>query len=549
MNIRLGKTRIANALLLLLLPVVYLATYVIVGNQKGPYYWTSNQDPDYAYLLDSLNLVNSYHLHLFQHPGTPFQMLAAIVIRLSYWVQSLFNSAIAPLNVDVLTHPELYLALINYVCLTLTAVCLLILGFISLSLSRNLYLSLILQLTPLLMIRPILALEPSRVAPEALLLIAGLILVMWLVVYLYQRGVERSLWFAISFGVIAGFGTAAKVTFVPALFFAVLIHGWWRKGVALLVAILSFIVFVPPTLVDYGSIKKWLTRLSTHTGLYGTGEAGLIDVKTLPQTLQVLIADNWFLLTLSGLLILECVLLIFLWQRDKSDIGIQLTGTQPKKLVTLSLLIPVAICLQIVLSLHEVYEVHYLTPSFSLAGLMVLLAIQLGFVIASTLRPNFPTWSHLSEFVMLACLSICLAFSIYQTYLASASIATGANLWRSDLNQLEATLKKPEYQSCVLTISRLAPRIEAALFFAQIWSGDNFASLLDQLYPNTIVRRYDGKRYQSYTQDFNEADLLTQGQGCILFETNRDKRIIKRLLRRVFRWSRVELYRVKQKIE
>ncbi|HEY9639244.1 MAG TPA: hypothetical protein V6C57_02105, partial [Coleofasciculaceae cyanobacterium] len=236
------KSKWLNGALIAVLPIVYVITYLIVGGKRGPYYWTPNQDPDYAYLANSLVLALFKVPQHTDHPGTPLQVLGAIVLWVSYGVQSLFNPALQKnLADEVLTNPELYLNLFNGLLLFVTACSLIAVGWVALRLSNSWLLALILQISPLLMIRTFLGEEPSRVAPDVLVVCISQLLVLVLIRYLYLENSERSRNFIISLGAVFGVGMATKVTFLPMIVFFLLPQGWRRKALTLGAGILAFV--------------------------------------------------------------------------------------------------------------------------------------------------------------------------------------------------------------------------------------------------------------------------------------------------------------------
>src|SRR5579885_2870698 len=90
--------------LLFILPLLYLVATVLVLHRIWPFY-SLFPDPYYAYLMNGVNLASG-HMEIghIDHPGTPVQCFAAIIIFFTHFVT---DKGI--LYHDVLSNPEKYL--------------------------------------------------------------------------------------------------------------------------------------------------------------------------------------------------------------------------------------------------------------------------------------------------------------------------------------------------------------------------------------------------------------------------------------------------------
>ena len=118
-----------NKLILLIFPLilVLLGTYMKRVIQD---YSMFSVDPDYCYLFNGLNLAHHNFPWHIDHPGTPLQLLSAIVIRLVH----LFRND--TLDMDLFKNPELYINAINYTIIYLQAI---VLFFTGLTIFRRKY--------------------------------------------------------------------------------------------------------------------------------------------------------------------------------------------------------------------------------------------------------------------------------------------------------------------------------------------------------------------------------------------------------------------------
>ena len=556
------KSKWSNPVAIAILPIAYVVIYLLVGNQRGPYYWTPNQDPDYAYLLNSLVLALFKVPQHTDHPGTPLQAMGAIVLWVSYLVQMPFNSALKKNLPDaVLTNPEFYLNLFNYTLLFLTACSLVAVGWAALRLTRNLFLTLILQITPLLMIRTFLAEEPSRVAPDVLVACISQLMVLVLVRYLYagssaglstgsenlenanlENG-ERSSHFIISLGAVFGLGMATKVTFLPMILFLLLPHGWRRKSRALGIAIVAFVLATLPIITRYGRTFGWMTGIATHTGPYGGGDVGLVDTSSLGDNAQQLFTHNLVFFTILLIATAASIGVGLIWllqawrlqganlQNDSSQESNSSSSFRPdfEKVYFLLALTTLVTWGQVVLTLKEQPQSRYLNPAAGLMGFLVFVLIHICWIVLpmaigrvgvakSVVKSK--SAAKLNRVIPAIALALCVAISVQQIDYSANKITSGANKRLKELTKIETILQKDEYKSCARVVSRRASTPESALKFGDFWAGKKLKNLLINLYPNPVFYIDEAKGYETYTQPVSLAALNEKGKGCVLLQTN-----------------------------
>jgi hypothetical protein len=523
------------------LPIAYVIIYLLVGNPRGPYYWTPNQDPDYAYLGNSLVLALLRVPQHTDHPGTPLQALGAIVLWLSYLIQLPFNPTLKKnLADEVLTRPELYLNLFNYMLLFVTACALVAVGWVALRLTRSLLLTLILQITPLLLIRTFLAEEPSRVAPDVLVVCISQLMVLVLVRYLYSENEERSRHFIISLGAVFGLGMATKVTFLPMILFFLLPYGWRRKALALGAAVAAFVLATLPIITRYGRTFGWMTGLAIHTGPYGGGEVGLVDASSLGSKAEQLFTRNLVFFTILLIATAASIGFAILWRlrgnllqdqgRASRDDTLQELNSHSsfrpdfRKVYFLLAITTLVTWGQVVLTLKQQPQSRYLNPAAGLMGFLVFLLIHvalmlLPIVIARRIARRIEA-SRLKLIVPAIALALCVAISIQQIDYAENRIASQAQRRLKELTKIEAILQKDEYKSCAKVVSRRASTPESALKFGDFWTGKKLQNFLGNLYPDPVFYIDEEKGYETYTQPVSLATLNEKGKGCVLLEIN-----------------------------
>ena len=585
------KSKFLNAAFIGLLPIGYVLAYLFVGNKKGSYFWTPNEDPDYAYLANSLVLTLFQAPRHTDHPGTPLQMLGAIVIWVGHFVRSLLNPALPKdATTDVLTDPEPFLHLINFALLLLTAIALFAVGRATYRLSRNLLLALIVQASPFLMMKTHLSGEPSRVSPDVLVFCISQILALVLIRYLYTEGAGRTRRFALQLGSVIGIGMATKVTFIPMFLFFLLPRGWKNKVWAVGSMLLTFLLATLPIITEYGRMLRWLTGIATHTGAYGGGDVGLVDPATIEHNAYLLVTHN---LVFFGLLLTATIASIgfaVLWrlgkirlrgelqdsqgdlrdsQRDLQEFQLNLEDSQRaaqrdrapifrpdfRKVYAVLTITSLVVWGQVVLTLKEQPQSRYLDPSAGLMGFLVFLLVQICLVIwigTRTTAPSSPTGAT-SRFLPAIALVLCVVISAQQADVAIAQITPQAKKRAAELIKIERILQRDQYKSCAILYSRRASRQESALKFADFWAGKKLGKLLQPLYPNAIFYINDGEKgFEKFKDSVSLKTLVQQGKGCVLVEMNaappgskkaRDRPI--QAIEKVFEGRHEALYRLK----
>lgn len=507
-----------------IIPSIYFVAYWIIGSLKGPYYWTPNQDPDYHYLGNSLNIANLLAPQHIDHPGTPLQILGGVVLRTIHWIQSLFKPGIASLTEEVLTHPEFYLNAIYCTLLVLTTLILFAVGMIAFRLCRNLFFSLILQLTPFLTILSSVGLEPSRVAPETLLFCISQLLVLLLLYYLYTDQAAQSRWFPLSLGMLFGIGMATKVSFLPMLVFFLLIQGLSRKVLALVTAIGSFVIATLPIVTQYPRLFDWIFRLATHMSSYGNGKQGLVEWSKFSKRLSIIAGENPVFFWLTVLLTILCIT-SFLFGRSRSGYVTSLDSGIPfQKLWKVAGVTVLALWGQYFLMAIEGTQPRHLTAALGLMGLVIFLSTQLigtMFVSVQSSQIDANRWYWWSGAIVLI---LSIAISVQQTDVTIAKIEAQTAIRRQDLQNIAQLYEQPEYRACFQTFNPRASRIESVLEQANRLANYHYSTILAQLYPQAtfyLVRRKHKPYFDTYTASrIDPAPLFQQGNGCILMQIN-----------------------------
>ena len=231
-------------------------------------------DPEYAYLLNGINIGILKPVGHTDNPGTTVQIFSAMVLRCAYLVQPDKSEGFQKF---ILRNADRHIELERKVLIAINGIVILLLGIISFNMLRNVWFSLVLQIMPFTSANLTEHIF-TKVSPEPVLLIATAALVLLILSY-YLSIIRDEKKYALLFALVGGFGLATKATFLPLILipFLLLSNLKLRKRFLLFLG-LFFIVFTLPAVPQYPHMAKWFLLLLTHTGTYGGGEVGIFKV-------------------------------------------------------------------------------------------------------------------------------------------------------------------------------------------------------------------------------------------------------------------------------
>ena len=363
---------ILTGLTLLILPLAFVLATSYLKEARGPYWLGNNSDPDYMYLGGALALSKLSSPGFADHPGTPVISLGALVIITAQAVQQK-----ADLQEDVLKNPEFYLDIIYYTLLVLCAAMLVVAGGITIWLTKNLYLSLMMQLTPFLSIA-ILS-RMTYVGPESLLVLISIGFATTVLVFL-ERGTEkRYTFFAVLFGILSGIAIATKLSAIPLMIVPLVLLSGRYKLLCLMITGIAFLGATLPILPRYRYFISWIYGIATHTGHHGTGDKGLIDPTKYLKDLYWLVAGGKVLFRDLAMQHARVSLVVFDTVRSASSRSRAIRSS--KELIGNSL----AELLQ--LYSGKTSRRYYLVPSLGLLGLNMILIAKL--IVPRTVKRSY----------------------------------------------------------------------------------------------------------------------------------------------------------------
>ncbi len=495
---------------LLVSPIVFLALSLLTGQQKGPYWLATRSDPEYIYLLNSLNIANLKPPGYIDHPGTPVHIMGAIVLRLTYLIRGLFSPS-TDFTEAVLQQPELYLTVLNLTFVGLIVGLVALVGILALRLCQQPLTCALLQLTPLVMATPLAS--SNRVNPEPVLFAINQCLVVLLLFYLHKENLEKRQWFALCLGGIVGVGLTTKVTYLPILLVIALLPTLRQQVVMVLATIATCLLCTLPIAHRYGEVLDWLLSIFLHTGNYGYGDTGIVKLNAmLPNLGTMLKADP------TVFIVLGSAAIAWVWLRlrlpEQSQNGSSQNGSsQTHKFHRLSIVILLISAGQIVMAMkHPVpllagdVELRYLMPAIALSGLLVYTQLHLAQRLLSPTR-----WIVRSSLLIVA---TCFCITVHQSwYAVQASIA-----YRDNAATIDRQLTT-EFPTCLVAGYYRSSSPGFALWFGDGYANETYAKSLAKLYPSQVFYHLWRRTFESFSGKVkNSPALLNEllGQQCLL---------------------------------
>ncbi len=481
-------------ILLIFIPLVFIFLVLNYSKAKGPFWSGPNIDPDYGYLLNSLNVARLKSPCLNDHPGTPVETFGAPVIWATHLIDRAQNNN-SDLITDLLTNPEKFLTVLQRATLGLIALSIFLVGFLSFFLFQNLVWSLFLQAAPFFSFSAFY--EITKFSPEPFLFFTSQLLVILILFCLIS---EPTLIHALLLGTILGFGVANKVTFLPLLAFIFLMPNLKLKKLCCLAFGLSAFVFTIPMIKRYPVFWNFISAVATHKGIYGNGEKGFIDLTNVfGRFKSVIDQDPSFFLCFA---VCAATLLFFLSQRKKyfGRSKNRLDNSIPKVAV-----ITLVACFgQIVMVAKHPAGARYMLPAMGLAGLLIFLCLQIFTKIEGQKARMFRNTFYL----LMAC---CVFISINQVRHSMAEFQSK----QSDLKRLEE-VRNGKFKDCKVAYLYLSSSLAIAYQLGNRTACGIYSDKLHEIYGDLIT-------YDILTGQF--ANGLVQvpleeleKKGCVLLQ-------------------------------
>jgi len=483
-----------SLIILILIPALYL----ILGfyfNEVIGLFSIRNVDPEYIYFTNGLYM-SLGHLNVphIDNPGTPLQVLIAIVCKVVY----LFRSHHVPYIEDVMINSDLYLNMINHVVITLVSVVLFIAGILVARISSFLSYGLLIQTTPFF--TQITYDIVGRLTPELLLPIPVLILMVMILKVIREDNKRFDLRTIILFSLISGFGLAIKLSWFPILLVPLFIIPNLKDKLKYLgLSLIGLFVFAAPILFDLKFFFGWIGDLLMHSGSYGTGEANILEWQSFLNGLKQFYIFHKFLIILY--LLSFAILISYFFVKRK---------TYNKRIVYGQLGVLLAMLFQLLL-VSKQYKYSYLIPGLSLIPIMLILSFEMLKSLFSFKRSKVVIW-----IVVLAGFTFMVPKHISSIRIRSTGISNQVNnkmqtkYFVESLEKNAIKLLAPTGYGC--------PFHDFSMMISKSWAGranKNFLPVYKKLYPDTY-QYFSWEKKSKYWEPY-ETEKITKSDNPVYF--------------------------------
>lgn len=485
----------SSVLHLLVFPVAFLVIQVLLKIDFR-WYFLSNHDPAYGFLFNGLNIAQgNLQLGLSGFPGTTLQCLVALNIRIIH----LFAGG-GPLATAVLANPELYLNIVSIEMVTGIALTLYFTGRYVFRHTQNLPLALALQLTPFISqkafsMNAVVMLEPLMLIFE-LLLMAILARYVWGTEKVLHR--KTVVWMAL----LVALGMATKTVFLPVVVLPFFMISGVRQqllyGAVVVVATAILLIPIYPT---FSTFIAWYKLISTHTGIYGSGEYALFDLQVYLHNL-VLIFQTSALFSITFLLVI--VTLPLYWFFPSND-----DTTRKKRKVLTGIAV---VFLLNVLMVARHFAMHYLVISYNFT--------VLGFILWLTVFPFKPLQQGIQNLKpWLKISGIYLAGTLLLVVLVQ-KIQFSPSFINPRLNSFAFVRDTVKRHPRIIILEHPGPFIETALYHGMAYSNGMkpaYANQLKKQFPESYFLNLGTNSLHDWVHEYPWAEALSHSQRNFLF--------------------------------
>lgn len=499
-------------ILLIILPLLYFIAGSYFRNLLGNLSLRSC-DPEYIYFMSGLTLSDgAIKLGHFDNPGTPLQILVALVFKLMYF----FRLPATPYVEDVLLHPDLYLSVTSLFLAAITAGLIFYAGYKVFQSTKSIFYAVLVQTAPFL---PVIWYDLiGRVAPELMMPFPVMLLTV-LLIHIYFRKEEYN-WKSVLFlAFFSAFGLSIKLTFLPLWIIPIIVIEGWKKKLGFVVtSFLMFFIIAFPMTLQFGFFWGWVKSLFMHSGNYGAGESNIIDFASLGNNLRELYGyEKRYFYVFFGLIgVLIAYLITF---RKKTE----------KRIILLALALAISISLQIIM-VGKHYAHRYFIPVLMLSPLMV-------FTISEMIKKFYP--KRITRYLINT--GIILLF-IWNVQFHKQWLPIKTEAMETDVENRMATwhvaqsLEKDCYK-IIASQNYGCPFIEYTLFYSQVWANhkkrEEYQPILNKLYPNAFSYFTWDNSMKYWGEKFNVKKIIESGKKTYLYLERNDEELFKKTINKL----------------
>jgi len=494
-------------LVLLILPIVLFYIGMLYKSEVGLYHLFIT-DPEYAYLLNGLNILHFYPPYQVNGPGTPLQFFCALITGIVH----LFRNQ-DTLMVDVIKNPDIYLEIINTSLIATSAIALFAIGYTIFLASKSVFTGAFFQLMPFVSWQLIDILKHIMV--ENFVVIGVIVLIAVVFIYIYNPGetykdkfIDK---YVIWFSVIIGFITANKLMYLPiAIIPFLLLEGYKRKITFTLLSAVTFSVFSFPIFIYWVSFRDWYLNNLIHSGFYGSGATTFIDIASFRSNIRSVFYSDHFYHKAFAVVFLGSIIyhLPFLKRKIKNDntykalLGVLIT------MIIMSILVA------------KQFKYYYMSTALllSIPGLYFVFSIYTrGFSKKVKMITSIP-------------LFIFIAYNAYQETRVMFDVHQ-ANVRKKELYlNTKAYIENnyPKDQPTLLIADYYgAPYTAYGLFYGMAWCGprmgSKYAVALNKYYPNIYIYHAWNNLFNQWGNSYSFIDLLKRYKSIVLYVGDLEK--------------------------
>ena len=471
--------------MLLIIPVFTIIYSLSLRYSQGPFYYNTGYDPSYVYLISSLNIAQFKSPQHVDHPGTPVQLIGAVILKSVY----LLSGKSDDISKDVFENSEKYLKIIFLCFLIFNAAVLFFCGVFLYRITGNILLVILIQLSVFSSYTT--SSELASFAPEIFLISLCVLLVSLSFGFISTNRKKKTV-YILMVSIICGIGIATKLTFIPLLIIPfLLIKGIFRKMLFLFLIVFVFLISILPAISNYEYFLNWLNGLLMHDGIYGFGNKTILNPDNFFANL-FLIFQSEIIFSIS--FILMSVFLGVIVLRYRQHFIKELSSGYFTLLVSFFL----ASALQLMIVAKH-YSPRYMIPSLILSAPAIYLTVEFFFKIFEFRINGTKKLKINSVLIILITLIISVtAVQFVTKYFYFENI-------KNEIEHITDIIEK--YDSDKITVSSYgSSRMEYALAFAVFYSGEmssKYQALLFELYPDMYYFDYFNNRIYSYRPEMN----------------------------------------------
>ncbi len=489
--------------ILIILPAVMVLAAALLRYSSGPYWIGYNCDPEYAYLIHSLAQAESKEIPTNIHPGTTLSMLGTVTLQITHALD-LYNQK--SLEISVFKKPEFYLSIINIVLISLNAVILVILGIVSFSLTKNIWLCLLLQSSPF-MSNELITQGLSRVTPEPLVLFSSLLLILILIEMTYRRNLSKSVhWYVIALALVSSFGMATKITFAPLLIIPLFALPVLRNKILFLFLTgLFFVLWTWPIVSQYKVLFTWYYQVLNHNGFYGFGDSGIIDTGTFFTHITYIILRNP-LFSLTWVFSAGFILM-FIWPYIRSWKAMKEIFQNEIYFRILLAIVVAQLCSILITAKHP--------PDRNLLPALCLSSISLFLMFMSLKRMGYLNHLKIKIIIVFASFFFILSgiwriIDIKNVFMEKLAIKNEALIIYQLLDNQYKHFKQISYAA---PYPRSSAPIDALAWGNFFIANGLYSGSLQRLYGEAYFYNIFMKKFHTWTKEFSLKDIVLNGHG------------------------------------